>query len=127
MSPLRAESFPEAAVRARARSGPAAALPDLADYGSALFGADPADPAGAQADPLDRLRLVPPVFVPQRLEKLIDLAREPVYRDVHLATALGGFRSALPLYLSAFGSTEAASAGLALAASLEARWRASRW
>jgi isopentenyl diphosphate isomerase/L-lactate dehydrogenase-like FMN-dependent dehydrogenase len=120
MSPLRAETFPEAAVRERARSGAACALPDLAEYGNALFGADPACPAGPQADPLDRLRLVPPVFVPQRLEKLIDLAREPVYRDVQLETAVGGFRSALPLYLSAFGSTQAASVDLGLAASRQA-------
>jgi hypothetical protein len=119
VSPLRAGTFPEAAVRARARSGTACALPDLAGYGSALFGAGP-DCPGAQADPLDQLRLVPPVFVPQRLEKLIDLGREPVYRDVQLETVVGGFPSALPLYLSAFGSTQAASADLALAASRQA-------
>jgi methylamine---glutamate N-methyltransferase subunit C len=116
---LRACGFPESAVRARARCGAAAALPDPAEYGHALFGADPAGLAGS-ADPLDRLRLVPPVFVPQRLVKLVDLAREPGYRDVELAVAVGGFRSTRPLYLSAFGSTYAATADLGLAASRQA-------
>jgi hypothetical protein len=72
------------------------------------------------ADPLDRIRLVPPVFVPQRLAKLVELAREPGYRDVELETVMGGFRSTRPLYLSAFGSTEAASVDLGLAASAQA-------
>ena len=120
MSALRAEAFPESAVRARARFGAACALPDPGEYGRALFGADPARCA-APGDPLDRLRLVPPVFVPRRLEKLVDLAREPVYRDVELDTVVGGFRSSLPLYVSAFGSTEAASVSLGLAASRAGR------
>ncbi|MFI7063861.1 hypothetical protein ACIBL3_22945 [Kribbella sp. NPDC050124] len=54
-------------------------------------------PAGFQ---LDRLRLVPPVFVPQRMAQLVELGREPVYRDVRLETTIGGFRSALPTYVS---------------------------
>ena len=119
MSTLRAEAFPELAVRARARSGAAGALPDPDEYGRALFGADPARCA-ASGDPIDRLRLVPPVFVPRRLDKLVDLAREPVYRDVELDTVVGGFRSTLPLYVSAFGSTDAASVSLGLAASRQA-------
>jgi methylamine---glutamate N-methyltransferase subunit C len=118
VSTLQAGGFPEQAVRARARSGAACALPGLAGYGHTLYGADPAAPPAA--DLLDRLRLVPPVFVPQRLSKMLDLAREPVYRDVELASTVGGFRSALPLYLSAFGSTQAASADLGLAASRQA-------
>jgi hypothetical protein len=120
VSTLRAEAFPESAVRARAQSGAACALPDPDEYGRTLFGADPARCAAPGGDPLDRLRLVPPVFVPGRLNKLIDLAREPVYRDVELDTVVGGFRSTLPLYVSAFGSTEAASVSLGLAASRQA-------
>jgi methylamine---glutamate N-methyltransferase subunit C len=114
---LRAAGFPEAAVRARARAGAAAAFPDRAGYGTALFGADP---GAASGDRLDGLRLVPPVFVPQRLEKLIDLAREPVYRDVRLDTTVGGFGSTLPLYVSAFGSTRVASVDLGTAVSRQA-------
>ncbi|QFZ21612.1 glutamate synthase-related protein [Saccharothrix syringae] len=117
MTGLRAGTFPEAAVRERARTGTAAAFPDLADYGHALFGAPAADPA---ADELDAARLVPPVFVPERLEKLIDLAREPLPTDVDLTTDIGGFASALPVYLSAFGSTQVASADLGQAASGQA-------
>jgi methylamine---glutamate N-methyltransferase subunit C len=120
VSTLRAAAFPESAVRARARSGAAGALPDLGEYGHALFGADPAVAAAASADSLDRLRLVPPVFVPHRLAKLVELAREPVYRDVALDTVVGGFSSTLPLYISAFGSTQAASVELGLAASRQA-------
>lgn len=120
MSSLCAGAFPESAVRVRAESGAAAAFPDQGQYGRALFGADPALPAAAQADPLDALRLVPPVFVPGRLTKLIELAREPVYQDVELDTLVGGFQSTLPLYLSAFGSTQAASVDLGLAASRQA-------
>jgi hypothetical protein len=120
LSTLRARAFPESAVRARARSGAACALPDTGEYGTALFGFDPDHAAAAAGDLIDELRLVPPVFVPGRLEKLIDLAREPVYRDVQLDTMVGGLRSTLPLYLSAFGSTEAASLDLGLAASRQA-------
>ncbi len=119
-SALRAEAFPEAAVRMRARSGASAALPDLGEYGRAVYGADPAGPVGQSADPLDRIRLVPPVFVPRRLEKLLELGREPLYQDVELQTLVGGFRSRLPLYVSAFGSTRAASVDLGLAASRQA-------
>jgi hypothetical protein len=119
VSTLRADAFPEPAVRARARSGAACALPDPGDYGRALFGADPARGV-ASGDPLDQLRLVPPVFVPGRLDKLVELGKEPVYRDVELDTLVGGFRSTLPLYVSAFGSTEAASVNLGLSVSRQA-------
>jgi methylamine---glutamate N-methyltransferase subunit C len=113
---LRAPDFPEDAVRARARAGRAAAFPDTGEYGRTLFGSAP----GRPDDPLDAQRLVPPVFMPQRLEKLIDLAREPVYADVELDTVVGGFASALPVYLSAFGSTQVASTDLGIAASRQA-------
>jgi glutamate synthase domain-containing protein 2 len=89
------------------------------EYGRAVFGADPA-PAVSPGDSLDRLRLVPPVFMPRRLEKLIDLGREPLHGDVDLETTVGGFRSALPVYLSALGSTRAASLDLGLAAARQA-------
>lgn len=114
---MKAPAFPEAAVRSRALTGAAGAFPDPMTYGHELFGADLGVPA---YDWIDQLRLVPPVFVPQRLEKLVDLAREPLYRDVELDTTIGGFRSTLPIYLSAFGSTQAASVDLGLAASRQA-------
>jgi hypothetical protein len=72
-------------------------------YGHQVFGAVP-QPA---TDLLDTVRLVPPVFVPYRMDKLIELGREPTFRDVALDTVIGGFVSSLPLYVSAFGSTRA--------------------
>jgi hypothetical protein len=118
---LRAATFPETAVRARARIGAAAAFADSQEYGHALYGASP--PGGhASADSLEDLRLVPPVFVPHRLAKLIELGREPTFGDVDLSTTFGGLRSTLPLYLSAFGSTRVASVDLGLAASRQAGW-----
>ncbi|MBB5977568.1 glutamate synthase-related protein [Kribbella solani] len=113
---LYAETFPEAAVRARAKLGAADAFPPANQYGQALFGA-----GGRESYcPIDRQRLVPPVFVPQRFAKLVELAREPTYQDVVLETTIGGLRSALPVYVSAFGSTEAASVALGIAAGRQA-------
>jgi hypothetical protein len=124
LSGIRATAFPESAVRERARAGVAAVFPDPDEYGSTLFGADPAARSAQSGwdpeDPIDRARLVPPVFVPRRLAKLVELAREPVYRDVSLETTVGGFTSALPVYLSALGSTRAASVDLGAAASRQA-------
>ena len=109
---LHAPGFGEDAVRERARLGTAAAFPDRAGYGRTLFGASA---AGRPADLIDAARVVPPVFVPRRLEELIKLGREPVYLDVDLRTDVGGFRSPLPVYLSAFGSTQVASTDLGVA------------
>ncbi|MER7512861.1 glutamate synthase-related protein [Streptomyces lavendulae] len=117
MSGLRADGFPEEAVRARARAGTAEVFPPAGEYGAALFGAAPAP---GLPDGLGELRLVPPVFMPRRLERLIDLGREPSHEDVDLGTGIGGFTSRLPLYLSAFGSTRAGSGDLGVAAARQA-------
>jgi isopentenyl diphosphate isomerase/L-lactate dehydrogenase-like FMN-dependent dehydrogenase len=114
---LRAGGFPEAAIRARAVHGEAAVFPPVDDYGRRVFGADP---AARPADAVDRARLVPPVFVPMRLEKLIDLGREPLFADVDLTTEIGGFTAPLPAFLSAFGSTRLGSTTHAVAASRQA-------
>ncbi|MGW1072816.1 glutamate synthase-related protein [Streptomyces sp. NPDC002537] len=114
---LTAAGFPEQDIRRRAREGAAAAFPSREEYGHQLFGARPGTPA---TDPLDALRLVPPVLMPQRLEKLIELAREPHYGDVDLHTDIGGFRSTAPVYVSAFGSTQVADSGLGAAVSRQA-------
>jgi hypothetical protein len=117
---LRAGGFPEQTVRARAREGAGRAFPPREEYGTSLYGAqDPSAGAGS-GDLLEQLRLVPPVFMPRRLEKLIDLGREPHYPDVELETLIGGLRSPLPLYVCALGSTQVASAGLADALSRQA-------
>lgn len=114
---LRAATFPEAAVRARARAGAAEVFPARDDYGHALYGADPSE---RPFDPLDAARLVPPVFMPERLEKLVDLGREPLHSDVDLGTDVGGFVAKVPAYVSAFGSTQVASDGLGVAVSQQA-------
>ncbi|MER7864812.1 glutamate synthase-related protein [Amycolatopsis japonica] len=113
---ITARQLPEDAIRARAREGSAAIFPDVAGYGRSLFGADVDTPP----DELDRARIVPPVFVPRRLEKMFDLAREPVYGDVGLSTVLGGFTAPSPVFLCAFGSTQVAGSGLGIAASEQA-------
>ncbi|MFI1676337.1 glutamate synthase-related protein [Streptomyces sp. NPDC020607] len=113
---VRAAGFPEERVRARARHGAAEVFPPVAAYGHTLYGACPEDRQAA-GDALDEARLVPPVFMPRRLEKLIELGREPLHDDVDLTTTIGGFTSPLPLFLSAFGSTTAGSGDLAVAAS----------
>ena len=116
---LRADGFPEQEIRARAREGAARAFPPGESYGTSLWGASP-ETGNRAADPIDRLRLVPPVFMPRRLERLIELGREPLYSDVVLDSRVGGFRSPLPVYLSAIGSTQVASADLGVALSRQA-------
>ncbi|MGX1477211.1 UNVERIFIED_CONTAM: hypothetical protein RKD50_006019 [Streptomyces canus] len=113
---LRAPGFPEREVRERARHGAARAFPPRQEYGHSVYGAEVA-PDG---DAIDGLRLVPPVFMPGRLEKLIDLGREPQPGDVRLACGIGGFSSPLPLYVSALGSTQVSAGGLAEALSRQA-------
>ncbi|MEU5473673.1 glutamate synthase-related protein [Streptomyces lydicus] len=124
-SGLSAPGFPEAAVRERARSGTAAAFPPLSGYGHTLLGAAPGAPEagapyGTPGELLETGRLVPPVFMPRRLEKLIELGREPQHSDVDLTTDIGGFQAPLPLYVSAFGSTRAAGDGLGTAVGRQA-------
>ncbi|MEY9872690.1 isopentenyl diphosphate isomerase/L-lactate dehydrogenase-like FMN-dependent dehydrogenase [Streptacidiphilus sp. MAP12-33] len=119
MTGLSAQGFPEGEVRRRARLGAAAAFPAEERYGHVLFGAEgPQQPA--PADQLDGIRLAEPVFMPLRLEKLIELGREPLHTDVDLTATIGGFASALPLYLSAFGSTRAAGTEQLLGAARQA-------
>ncbi len=115
MTAIHASGFPEAQVRARARSGTAEVFPPVDAYGSELFGA-----SAGSCDALDTAAIVPPIFQPQRLAKLIELGREPLHDDVDLRVMLGGFISALPMYLSAFGSTRVGSGDLGIAASRQA-------
>lgn len=108
---LEAPGFPLEEVRRRARCGVEAVFPCLPEsdqaYGRAVFGETP-DRVEQAFDAVDAMRLVPPVLMPERLVKLIDLGREPYHADVDLTATVGGFTSALPLYVSAMGSTAAA-------------------
>jgi methylamine---glutamate N-methyltransferase subunit C len=114
---IEATGFPADAVRERARLGRAAAFPPGEDYGRGVFGARPAAGSG---DVLDDSRLVPPIFSGNRLEKLIELGREPSYTDVRLETTIGGFTAPLPVFVCAFGSTDLIAAGLSEALSRQA-------
>lgn len=120
MTKLEAWGFPAQAVRARARRGTAEAFPPDGTYGRVLFGAAAYRSSGDYVDLIDAARLLPPVFMPQRLTKLIELGREPMYGDVNLNTEIGGLRSTMPIYVSAFGSTQVAAGDLGLAVSRQA-------
>ena len=120
MSGLSAPGFPEDRVRHRARTGAAAVFPAPGGYGRTVFGAGSPGPGHPGAGPSGGARIVPPVFVPERLERLYDLGREPLPADVDLTAQVGGFRSPLPLYVSAFGSTDVADGDHGLAVSRQA-------
>jgi hypothetical protein len=109
--PLRAEGFPEEEIRTRARTGVAGVFPAHDDYGTAVFGAR----QQARDDLIESALLVPPVFMPERLRRLIELGREPSHEDVVLTTDIGGLRAPAPLFVCAFGSTRAVSTGLGAA------------
>lgn len=119
MNALSAPGLPEDDIRRRARIGTAAVFPATEDYGHKLYGAR-ALPRVEVCDEIDEIRLVPPVFMPMRLEKLIELGREPLYGDVDLGTTVGGFTSPMPVYVSAFGSTRVAGGDLGVAVSRQA-------
>lgn len=120
MTALSAPGFPEQAIRHRARHGLAAAYPPVSSYGNTLLGAGAIAVSTDAIDALEEMRLIPPIFMPQRLEKLIDLGREPTHQDVSLQTVIGGFPCPLPIYASAFGSTQVASGDLGIAVSRQA-------
>jgi hypothetical protein len=111
---IQARGFPEDEVRARAAA--AGVFPAQTDYGTSVFGAV----KQVVGDPLDTALLIPPVFMPERLRRLIELGREPTHEDVDLTTLIGGFHSPLPLFVCAFGSTGVVSAGLGTALSRQA-------
>ncbi|ACB06925.1 alpha-hydroxy-acid oxidizing protein [Candidatus Korarchaeum cryptofilum] len=80
-------SYPIEEIFRRARLGSASLLDGIA--------------LGADADPmksfLDDILLLPPLFTPQRLEKGIELLREPLYVDVGTEVEVGGFKLRMPI------------------------------
>jgi methylamine---glutamate N-methyltransferase subunit C len=117
MNALRAPGFPEAAIRVRASRGTLAVFPPDDSYGNTLYGAGH---ERESHDPLDAIRIVPPVLMPKRLEMLLALGREPLHSDVDLDAVIGGFRSPFPAYVSAFGSTKAIAGDVGIAVSRQA-------
>lgn len=113
----------EVESRRRAREGLLSLFPlrDVSEYGHRTFGQRRERPARSGLT-WDAIALAPPLFVPKRFEKMLELGREPYFTDVDLATPTGGFRSALPVYVSALGSTDIASqGGLRIAAATGAK------
>jgi len=109
------ESYPVEEIVQKAKLGKDALYPfsDLDEYGRALLGADISQRQPTRFSTLDQLVLLPPVFTPRRLEKMTELQREPLYSDVVLEAAIGGFRSRLPVTMASMGSTEVAHAASA--------------
>jgi len=106
------ESYPVDEIIQKAKYGTQALYPfsDLDEYGRALLGADIGMRQLRRFHTLDDLVLLPPIFTPKRLEKMTELQREPYFSDVRLETAIGGFRSRMPLAMASMGSTEVAHA-----------------
>ena len=106
------ESYPVDEIAFKAKYGGDALYPfsELDAYGRALLGADIGLKRPTRFRTLDDLVLLPPMFTPERLEKMTDLQREPFFSDVKLETTIGGFRSRLPLSMASMGSTEVAHA-----------------
>jgi len=52
---------------------------------------------------LDDILLLPPLFTPQKLEKGIELLREPLYIDVNTEVEVGGFKLRIPVIYAPTG------------------------
>ncbi len=58
---------------------------------------------------LDDLLLVPPLFTPLRMKRMMELGREPLFTDVDTSCVVGGFRSPVPFFVASMGSTSMAN------------------
>lgn len=105
--------YPVDDILNRAKLGADAVYPSdiIQAFGTALLGAEVFDRRGRPRYPtLDTsIFLVPPGFTPKRMDRLVELGREPLYFDVDLHTTIGGFRSRMPWMVSAMGSTDVAN------------------
>ncbi len=104
-------TYPVWEILSKARAGKDAVYPfnELEEYGRALLGAEVYEPGYPRFHTLDRLVLLPPAFTPNRLAKMGELLREPLYTDVRTECFVGGFKVKLPLVVGSMGSTDVAS------------------
>jgi glutamate synthase domain-containing protein 2 len=73
-----------------------------------LPGLSPHEPQGRGLD-LDDLVLVPPLFTPLRLKRMVELGREPLFTDVDTTARIGGFKARLPVLVASMGSSSLAN------------------
>ena len=79
----------EAETRRRAKEGLLALFPlrDVSEYGHRTLG-QRHERAARSGLTWDQMALVPPLFVPKRFEKMLELGREPYFTDVDLSYAV---------------------------------------
>ncbi len=100
--------YPIDEIFRRAKLGELAVYPPKDEFGYNVFGAD------VYTKPrrfllLDDIVLLPPQFTPERLEKGIELLREPLYTDVSTEASVGRFRVRMPVVCAAMGGTHIAN------------------
>ncbi len=100
--------YPINEIFRRAKMGRLAIYPPKDEFGYNVFGAD------VHAKPkrfllLDDIILLPPQFTPERLEKGVELLREPLYTDASTEARIGGFRVRMPVNCAAMGGTHIAN------------------
>ena len=100
--------YPIEEIFRRARLGRLAVYPPADEFGYNVFGAQ------IYTKPkrfltLDDIVLLPPQFTPERLEKGVELLREPLFIDVDTETEVGGFRVRMPVVCAAMGGTHVAN------------------
>ncbi len=113
-----ARTYPVSEIVSKAKMGKDVIYPfnELEEYGRALLGAEIYEPGYPRFHTLDRLVLLPPAFTSNRLAKMGELLREPLYTDVETESVVGGFKVRLPLVIGSMGSTDVASrSGIELA------------
>ncbi len=101
-------SYPVEEIFRRAELGEKSVFPRSDEFGYNVFGADVYDKP-RRFLLLDDLLLLPPQFTPERLEKGVELLREPLYIDVDTSTTVGGFKTAMPVLCASMGGTHIAN------------------
>ncbi len=106
------KDYPIAEIARRALKGRDAIYPfgTFMEYGTAILGSTVSLQRYPRFPNLDNtIILLPPAFTPKRLEKMVDLLREPTFEDVNLECEIGGFKVSMPIVAGTMGSTAIAS------------------
>ncbi len=100
--------YPIEEIFRRAELGEKAIFPRSDEFGYNVFGTNVYD-RPRRFLLLDDLILLPPQFTPERLEKGVELLREPLYIDVDTTTEIGGFKVSMPVHCASMGGTHIAN------------------